>query len=59
VLEATGVTLVSVAPPAVYAVPDEFVISFEVEYAVVEAPKDAELVNNAILKVLPVVAVKL
>ena len=26
-----GVTLVRVAPPAVYAVPDEFVISFEVE----------------------------
>jgi hypothetical protein len=31
VLELVGVTLVSVAPPAVYAVPEEFVISFEVE----------------------------
>ena len=58
-LDAVGVTLVRVAPPAVYAVPDEFVISFDVEYAVVAAPKDAELVNNAILKVFPVVAVKL
>ena len=51
--------LVRVAPPAVYAVPDVFVISFEVEYAVVAAPKDAELVNKAILKVSPLDAVKL
>ena len=29
--EVVGVTLVRVAPPAVYAVPDEFVISFDVE----------------------------
>ena len=30
VLSVVGVTLVRVAPPAVYAVPDEFVISFVV-----------------------------
>ena len=43
-----------------YAVPDEFVISFEVENAVVvPAPNVAELVYKAILKVLPVEAVKL
>ena len=30
-LDAAGVTLVRVAPPAVYAVPDEFVISLEDE----------------------------
>ena len=58
-LSVVGVTLVSVAPPEVYAVPDEFVISFDVEKAVVPAPKVAELVYKAILKVFPVVAVKL
>jgi hypothetical protein len=58
VLSVVGVTLVSVAPPDVYAVPDEFVISFVAEKAVVPAPSVAELVNNAILKVSPVVAVK-
>ena len=58
VLEATGVIFVSVAPPDVYAVPEEFVISFELEKAVVPAPSVAELVNSAILKVSPVVAVK-
>jgi|TARA_R100001126_G_scaffold12101_1_gene5840 hypothetical protein len=58
VLSDVGVTLVSVAPPDVYAVPDEFVISFVAEKAVVPAPSVAELVNNAILKVSPVVAVK-
>ena len=42
-----------------YAVPEEFVISFEVENAVVPAPNVAELVYSAILKVFPVVAVKL
>ena len=35
------------------------IISLDVEKAVVPAPKDAELVYNAILNVLPVVAVKL
>jgi hypothetical protein len=35
------------------------VISLEDENAVVEAPKVAELVYKAILKVFPVVAVKL
>ena len=59
VLSVVGVTLVSVAPPEVYAVPDEFVISFDDEKAVVPAPKVAELVYKAILKVFPVVAVKL
>ena len=58
VLSDVGVTLVSVAPPDVYAVPDEFVISLDVEKAVVPAPSVAELVNKAILKVSPVVAVK-
>ena len=59
VLDATGVTLVNVAPPEVYAVPDVFVISSEVENAVVDAPNVASLSYKAILKVLPVVAVKL
>jgi len=57
--EVVGVTLVNVAPPEVYAVPDVFVISSDVVKAVVPAPKVAELVYKAILKVLPVVAVKL
>ena len=57
--QVVGVTLVKVAPPAEYADPDVFVISFDVEYAVVPAPKDAELVNKAILKVSPLDAVKL
>ena len=48
-----GVTLVKVAPPELYADPDVFVISFDVEKAVVAAPKDAELVYKAILKVSP------
>ena len=56
VLDATGVTLVNAFPFAVYPVPET---SFEVVYAVVPAPKDASLVYNAILNVLPVVAVKL
>ena len=53
---------VRVAPPAeyadpdVYAVPEEFVISFEVENAVVLAHNVAELVYSAILKV-PLLAV--
>ena len=59
VLDATGVTLVNVAPPEVYALPDVFVISSYVENAVVDAPRVASLSYNAILKVLPVVAVKL
>jgi hypothetical protein len=57
--EVVGVTLVSDLPPAVYAVPVVFVISFVVPYAVVEAPSVAALVNSAILNVSPVVAVKL
>ena len=54
-----GVTEVSVAPPELYAEPDVFEISFDVEKAVVAAPKDASLVYKAILKVLPLDAVKL
>ena len=54
-----GVTLVKVAPPALYADPDVFEISFVVEYAVVLAPSEAELVYKAILKVLPLDAVRL
>tara|TARA_E500000318_G_scaffold29371_1_gene29320 strand:- start:1133 stop:1405 length:273 start_codon:yes stop_codon:yes gene_type:complete len=38
-------------PPAVYADPDVFVISFDVLYAVVSAPKEAALEYKAILKV--------
>lgn len=53
--ELVGVTFVSVLPPAVYPVPD---VSFVVLYAVVDASRVAELVNNAILNVLPVVLVK-
>ena len=45
--------LVRVAPPAEYADPDVFEISFDVEYQDYSAPKEAELVNNAILKVCP------
>ena len=55
----TGVTLVKAFPLAVYAVPDEFVISLDDEYAVVDALNVAELVYNAKLKVFPDVAVKL
>ena len=58
-LDATGVTLVNVAPPEVYALPDVFVISSEVVKAVVPAQRVASLSYIAILKVLPVVAVKL
>tara|TARA_Y100000015_G_scaffold34153_1_gene34390 strand:+ start:228 stop:608 length:381 start_codon:yes stop_codon:yes gene_type:complete len=54
-----GVTLVSAFPFAVYADPDVFVISFEVEYAVVDLFRVAELVYNAMLKVFPDDAVKL
>ena len=54
-----GVTLVKAAPPELYADPDVFEISFEVEKAVVLAPKDAELVYKAILNELPLDAVKL
>ena len=58
-LSATGVTLVSVAPPELYADPDVFEISFDVEKAVVAAPNDAELVYKVILKVFTNEAVKL
>tara|TARA_R100001015_G_C4450551_1_gene40869 strand:+ start:311 stop:550 length:240 start_codon:yes stop_codon:yes gene_type:complete len=54
--DVVGVTLVSAAPAAVYPVPDT---SLDVEYAVVLAPKDAELVYRANLNELPEVAVKL
>ena len=56
VLDVVGVTLVSAAPAAVYPVPDT---SLDVVYAVVPAPKDAELVYRANLNELPEVAVKL
>ncbi len=56
VLDATGVTLVSAFPFAVYPDPDT---SFDVVYAVVAAPKDASLVYNARLNVFPDDAVKL
>ena len=49
VLSATGVTLVSAFPFAVYPDPET---SFEVVYAVVAAPKDAELVKRAILSLI-------
>ena len=42
-----------------YAVPDELVISFDVVYAVVAAPSEAELVYRAKLNVFPEDAVKL
>ena len=51
--DVVGVTLVKVAPPELYADPDVFEISLSVEKAVVAAPKDAELVYKAILKVFP------
>jgi hypothetical protein len=51
-----GVTLVSAFPFAVYPVPDT---SFDVVYAVVLAPSEAELVYKAKLKVSPDDAVKL
>ena len=57
--DVVGVTLVKVAPPELYADPDVFEISLSVEKAVVAAPKDAELVYKAILKVSPLEAVKL
>ena len=53
VLTAAGSMLVSVAPPELYADPEVFEISFDVEKAVVAAPKLAELVYRAILKVCP------
>ena len=61
---AGGATLTSVTPAldgttAVCDFSDVLLISFDVEYAVVEAPKDASLVNKAILKVFPLDAVKL
>ena len=56
VLSATGVTLVSAFPFAVYPDPDT---SFDVVYAVVAAPKDASLVYRAKLNVFPEDAVKL
>ena len=56
VLDVVGVTLVSAAPAAVYPVPDT---SLDVVYAVVPAPKDAELVYKANLKEFPDDAVKL
>ena len=59
VLDEVGVTLVKVAPPEVYALPDVLVISSDVVKAVVPAPRVASLSYKAILKVLPVVAVKL
>jgi hypothetical protein len=59
VLDATGSIFVSVSPPELYADPDVFVISLVVAKAVVAAPNDAELVNNAILNVLPPDAEKL
>ena len=55
VLSATGVTLVRAFPFAVYPDPDT---SFDVVYAVVAAPNEAELVYKAKLKVLPLDAVK-
>ena len=59
VLTAAGSMLVSVAPPELYADPEVFEISFDVEKAVVAAPKLAELVYRAILKVFPPEALKL
>ena len=59
VLTASGSMLVSVAPPELYADPEVFEISFDVEKAVVAAPKLAELVYRAILKVFPPEALKL
>jgi len=56
VLSATGVTLVSAFPFAVYPEPDT---SFDVVYAVVAAPSEAELVYRAKLNVFPEDAVKL
>jgi hypothetical protein len=54
--DVVGVTLVNAAPAAVYPVPDT---SLDVVYAVVPAPKEAELVYKANLNELPLVAVKL
>jgi len=54
--DVVGVTEVRFEPPLEYPVP---LTSFVVAKAVVLAPKDALLVNNASLNVLPVVAVKL
>jgi hypothetical protein len=51
-----GVTLVRAFPFAVYPDPDT---SFDVVYAVVEAPNEAELVYRAKLNVFPDDAVKL
>jgi hypothetical protein len=51
--------LVSVLPPAVYPVPEVFVTSPVVEYAVVDAFKVAELKNKANLNVSLVGDVKL
>ena len=51
-----GVVAVSVLPQLSYPVPD---VSLPVENAVVSAPKEAELVNNATLNVLPDEFVKL
>ena len=54
--DVVGVTLVNAAPAAVYPVPDT---SLDVVYAVVSAPREAELVYKASLNVLPEEAVKL
>tara|TARA_E500000305_G_C3829720_1_gene146757 strand:- start:42 stop:359 length:318 start_codon:yes stop_codon:yes gene_type:complete len=54
--EVVGVTEVRFEPPLEYPVP---LTSLVVANAVVLAPRLALLVNNASLKVLPVVAVKL
>lgn len=54
-----GVTLVSVAPAAVYALPEVLLISFVALYAVVDAPSVALEVYSAILNVWPLDAVKL
>jgi hypothetical protein len=54
-----AVALVTVTPPAVYPVPDVFVTSSVVEYAVVAAPKLPVAKYKAALKVLPVLGVKL
>ena len=51
--------LVSVLPPAVYPVPEVFVTSPVVEYAVVDAFKVAEVKNKANLNVSLVGDVKL
>jgi hypothetical protein len=53
--DVVGATTVNVLPPAVYPVPDT---SFVVAYAVVDAPRVADEVNNAILNVADVSELK-